>query len=563
MMTTFENKQQVKLLALSKDQDGSGSSKHPSYRYIEFLNVHGKKCRLFIESKLTTSLPRLKDFLVENDFSPNEVDRHGKEIKGILAADTARYFHFVMKPGYAGNGYINGDGTFIGKERGVGKRFIGNYLYPKANFQEPNQSQSGTLEGWKKRVAPRAKYSPPLMLSLCAALSGYILHFTDVESGGFHFHGDSSIGKSTCLKFAVSVYGSPDKVNSWSGTEAGFEEIAAGHSDSTLILDELNLLDKDPRAGAQKAMTLVYSITSEQGKKRSRVYDDGPISWKVSLLSSGENSLSEHAYAGGREQNKGEAVRLVDVSADVGNDFGIYEKLPKRCKGCSAVMADRTNRACDKNYGTAKDVFIDYLLTHISPKGDAMKLRRHISTFMKHFLAAHSAYNLSGQRLRIAKRFALAYAAGALAVKAEVLPFSNDEVMHGISTCFKESIEKQPLSMGQLVTQAKKELGEYLLKALGSSSFYKDLSAEEAKQTPYYRTSIKNHEVLALKSQSLHEFVSDDEVRKVLLKECVKKGILLPSRDKKPTRQPPSGKSGVVLSRRYCFLIDELNKLTS
>ena len=147
--------------------------------------------------------------------------------------------------------------------------------------------------------------------------------------------------------------------------------------------------------------------------------------------------------------------------------------------------------------------------------------------------------------------------------RVSVSPFSEDKVMYGISTCFKSVIESQPLSLSQLVQLAGQNVNEELLKALESSPSYKKLSFEEAEQSPCYRTSIKKRKVLALKTERLHALVIDDKVRRALLKEYLEEGVLLGSRDGKPSRQPPSGKTGVVLVRRYCFLIDELHKLTS
>lgn len=557
-MSTFMNKQKVKLLAVERKVDRDDSSKSSSYRYISFVDIYNEVAFLIIDCKLLMNVKSLKDCLVDNNFPPKEADLYGKEIKEILLAGKSTYVVLTMKPGYLNDVYLNGDGRVIRK---VGKVGLGPLLHPKANFQPSNLSTSGSLKDWQKEVAPRAKYSPPLMLSLCTALSGYILRFSDVESGGFHFYGDSSIGKSTCLTFAASVCGSPNYVNSWSITETAFEEVAAGHNDSALILDELNLLDKDPKIAAQRAMKLVYGVTSGQGKKRSRAYDDGSISWRVSLLSSGESSLNEYALCGGREQLAGEVVRLVDVPADMGTGFGIFESLPSKCEGSSADMAERTNRACNKYHGTAKDAFIGYLLTCVSSKRGAKGIGLNITTYMEDYLAEHAGYNLSGQRLRIAKRFALAYAAGALAVDAGVLLFSKDKVMRGIFTCFKAAIESQPLSLSQLVALARKKVDRALLKALKSSLSYEELSSTEKADLPnYYRTCIKKKKVLALKPKSLQALVRDEKVCKALLEEYAEEGVLLQSANGQDTRPPPSGKKGLTLSRRYCFLIDELNK---
>jgi hypothetical protein len=222
-------------------------------------------------------------------------------------------------------------------------------------------------------------------------------------------------------------------------------------------------------------------------------------------------------------------------------------------------MAEQTNRACNKYHGTAKGAFIKYLLTHVSAKGGAKEVKLKITTYMEDFLAKHADYNLSGQRLRIAKRFALAYAAGALAEDAKVLPFSKDKIRRGISTCFKTAIESQPLSLSELVALARNEVDEHLSKALKFSLSYEELPSTEELPN-YYKTCIKKKEILALKRESLQTLVRDDKVCKVLLEEYAEEGVLLRSADGQDTRPPPSGKKGLTLSRRYCFLIDELKK---
>lgn len=73
-----------------------------------------------------------------------------------------------------------------------------------------------------------------------------------MESGGFHFRGSSSSGKTTALHLAASVFGQPSRyIRLWRTTANGLEGLAALHNDSLLILDELS--QADPKEAGEAA----------------------------------------------------------------------------------------------------------------------------------------------------------------------------------------------------------------------------------------------------------------------------------------------------------------------
>jgi putative DNA primase/helicase len=78
--------------------------------------------------------------------------------------------------------------------------------------------RAGTLEGWQREVAAKAIGNPVLMGSISAAFMGPLLRKCHGESGGFHLVDDSSVGKSTCVRAAASVFGGPRHVRSWNST---------------------------------------------------------------------------------------------------------------------------------------------------------------------------------------------------------------------------------------------------------------------------------------------------------------------------------------------------------
>jgi hypothetical protein len=105
---------------------------------------------------------------------------------------------------------------------------------------------------------------------------------------------------------------------------------------STLILDELKLLDPDKRQAAQLASEAAYSIANGTIKARSAGWTGQiPVDarhFRTLIVSSGEISLGEHARAGRMNRLDGEAVRLIDIPVPK-CATGILDRLPVEMPG--------------------------------------------------------------------------------------------------------------------------------------------------------------------------------------------------------------------------------------
>lgn len=66
---------------------------------------------------------------------------------------------------------------------------------------------AGTLQGWQSTIGAWSVGNSRLCFAVCAALAGALLEPCGMESGGFNFVGGSSIGKTTALLVAGSVWG--------------------------------------------------------------------------------------------------------------------------------------------------------------------------------------------------------------------------------------------------------------------------------------------------------------------------------------------------------------------
>src|ERR1019366_3480339 len=119
------------------------------------------------------------------------------------------------------------------------------------------------------------------------------------ESGGVHFVGATSTGKSTALMVGGSVLGGGGRngfVQSWRATANGLEAVAELHNDLTLFLDELSQID--PHVAAETA----YLLGNGSGKIRmSRsIGARKKLSWTLLFVSAGEITLADHAQSVGK-----------------------------------------------------------------------------------------------------------------------------------------------------------------------------------------------------------------------------------------------------------------------
>lgn len=112
---------------------------------------------------------------------------------------------------------------------------------------EAHFETKGSLEGWRENVAHPAIGQSRVGFSIAAAFAGSLLKDLNAEGGGFHFVGESSVGKTTLLCTAASVWGRGDIrdgfMRTWRATDNGLEGVAAIHSDTLLVLDEINQAD--------------------------------------------------------------------------------------------------------------------------------------------------------------------------------------------------------------------------------------------------------------------------------------------------------------------------------
>jgi putative DNA primase/helicase len=301
----------------------------------------------------------------------------------------------------------------------------------QSSGQVSNQfKQRDTLTHWRERISALCVGNSRLLFMVSCAFAGPLMRLAGVESGGFHFRGGSSSGKTTALRVAASVYGGESYMQLWRATDNALEAIAAQYCDTLLILDEIAQLD--PKAAGECA----YLLANESGKARASRAGGAlraRLTWRILFLSAGESGLAERMAEANKTANTGQELRLADVPIDAGADLGVFNTLHDFANG--SVLAKHLTRECKRIYGVAGAAFFEWVV----PQADALakRTRDRIAELVRAWVPV----NASGQAERVATRFAVAAVAGELASEAGVTGWPKGDAEAGVRTCFLAWLE--------------------------------------------------------------------------------------------------------------------------
>jgi uncharacterized protein (DUF927 family) len=269
----------------------------------------------------------------------------------------------------------------------------------------------GTLEDWHEDAGRLAKGHRLATLAISTALASPLLYVGGYESGGVHFFGRSSIGKTSSLRLAASVWGrgaEGGNLRSWRSTANALEATLAGACDVGLVIDEIGQIDGRDLGAA------LYMAANGIGKQRMRA--DASLrdayTWRLLTLSSGEDAVEvKLTQDNKRNARAGQLARMLDVPVSEHN--GAFGDNITDFDG--GAFAAECMRAATTAYGTAGPAFVRGLFAHsLTPRADRArdKVRGAVDDFI-----VKLGLRLDGQTLRAAQRFGLIAFAGELAVE--------------------------------------------------------------------------------------------------------------------------------------------------
>jgi uncharacterized protein (DUF927 family) len=286
---------------------------------------------------------------------------------------------------------------------------------------------AGALPEWQEHVAALCAGNSRLVFALSCAFAAPLLYLANEEGGGFHLRGPSSTGKTTALRVAGSAWGGggvSGYLRTWRATANGLEGLAEMHCDALLCLDEMG------QVNGREAGEVAYMLANGSGK--SRAARDGvarrAARWRLLFLSTGELSLAEKMFEAGQRARAGQEARLVDVVADAGVGFGLFEDL--HAFPSAEAFARHLCDASARLYGVAIREYMTRLAADLAGLSDALTAAR------RQWVSAHCPTGADGQVQRVASRFGLVAAAGELASAMGVLPWRDDEASVAAARCF-------------------------------------------------------------------------------------------------------------------------------
>ena len=408
------------VLGEARDGDGLGWSV-----VIQFTDRDGiQKTAILPKSQLTTASTEIRRSLADQGFklprkSPQAADHLADCLLLIERPDRIKLSHAT---GWAGSSFVL-PSEVISKDNAEKAMFTGE---SKALYF----GKKGNLASWQERIAKPMMGNARGVFALSAALAGPLLKLLDLESGGFHFRGGSSCGKSTLAMVAGSIWGGGGPLGfaqSWRSTSNALESVAAGHSDTCLILDEL------AQVAPEDAGNAAYMLSNGQAK--SRLKSDASLRsramWRTVFLSTGEISLSDHIKSSVRGGNvmAGQELRVIDLRADAGHGLGVWDNIQDFTT--ASAFSDALKGACKSHYGHAGSEFVKAVIDG----GESFKER--IKECLGLFVRIAIQDGDTGQIHRAAHRFALVAAAGEAAIYAGVLPWAKGEAMQAALTLFQ------------------------------------------------------------------------------------------------------------------------------
>jgi uncharacterized protein (DUF927 family) len=339
-------------------------------------------------------------------------------------------------------------------------------------------------------------------------------------------------GKTTGLLAAGSVWGGGNGAlgfgHSWRSTANGLEGIAEAHNDALLCLDEMGQVD------AREAGEIAYMLANGTGKGRAG-RDGSPrrsAHWGLLFLSTGELSLAEKMAEIGKAPKAGQEVRLVEIPADAGAGYGIFESL--HGAESAGKFAEDLRAATNRQYGSPIRRFLEQLTTRYGINPGA--LHDLIETSRAEFLRKHLPTGASGQVRSVCRRFALVAAAGSLATALGLTGWPDDEADRAAGVCFQAWLTNREGAGDHEIEAGIRQVIAFV-EAHGSSRFEAIDGTERVLNRVGYRELVEGRCRYYVLPEMWKREVAKGFDPAQLARAMVERRLIVPGNDGKPAKQ--------------------------
>ncbi|GAB2684852.1 DUF927 domain-containing protein [Aliiglaciecola aliphaticivorans] len=394
----------LKILARTHDAAGSGQNWGILVSFYDYDN-NEKSWNIPMKLFATDNGTDIRKGLLDRGLKIETSRDSGRKVLQYLQASSPEQrIGLVPKLGWHWGAFVLPDKTIGETEKPL--------LFDSESIAPTKLAVAGDVLDWQNNIAKYCVGNELAILAVCIAFSGPLVNMLGLsENIGFHFYGDSSLGKSTLLNIACSVYGNPDEYRkTWRTTDNALEGIAATHSDMLLALDELNQVD--PRI----IDNVVYMLGNGKGKNRSGSDYKGQssLSWQLAFISNGEKTLEQYLGETGKSVTGGMEMRFIAIYASPHEDevtrkrLGIFNDSKGFTGG--ADLSNHLRKSVCKYHGAVFQEFINRLVT-----SDRKTITDSLYESIEKFKLETLGEEANGQVGRAAEKFAVVALAGELA----------------------------------------------------------------------------------------------------------------------------------------------------
>ena len=373
-----------------------------------------------------------------------------------------------------------------------------------------NLKCSGTVQAWvdmcKEEVIGNTHLEAMLCFGFSAPIVGYLYRTTSYQDTlVIHAVGDSTTGKTTAGKLAVSPFGFPDSrdngiFRTWNGTTNAIIRSLGGNFGVPLVLDEVSMIRN------RNISSELYTIASGEDKARltNDIEQRDRPKWSTTIISTGEKSIFSKA-----SNNAGLRVRVIQFEGITWTS--------------SATNADNIKAVISQNYGCAGVEFGKYIFS----KGINI-----IDERMEYW------YNRclneipdSSFKDRVAYKFAIMMTGGDIANQALQLGINLDKVLEFLIENEKNNIPDRDLAekaFYDVIETIIANMSKFAIR--GISLFPKDYWGK-------IETTSQCYKVVFLKNKLESELIKPGyEDSKVVIRAWKERGYLLTEKDKTTNR---------------------------
>ena len=296
--------------------------------------------------------------------------------------------------------------------------------------------KKGTLDEWKRTVGQVCRGNHLHSFAILVSLTSPALKLLGEEGGFFHYVGSTSIGKSTILNIAKSVWGFVD-LGSFRATDNNLESLCKNSNDGVTFLDEIDEIEGDA------LHRTIYMLANGVTKGRADRNGDAKAVTHFTVLaqSTGEIGLEAKLAEKKIQAKGGQLIRMAELDANRGkglNTFDVLNINPDTNKLfiTGREQAEYLKTHARENCGVVIDSFLKAVVPNIENYIGMLKEAK--SKWLERKLRGTEGVEVT----RMAKRFSSIFATGAIAVQFGIIPHSIEEIEECIDAIFTNWLER-------------------------------------------------------------------------------------------------------------------------